>query len=324
MKKYMTAAALLLLMAGCKKDINENQNNQLKNLPVPGINVVKGMLSFDKAEFYDTFVSQSDGQVLDALRLYEKSNDYLSLAEQREWAEDTVYTEVISSLLNTDYMIHIENKVYRINAHTGYVYTLSAEYLNDNAAITALRNEDLGNGRICRQSVEEDLWEISGLPQPKSGPGGGCPKAISPIRAQAPANSSTMYSTWTNCHIGNTNLTAWLHAEMRYRRFGIYFELGMWGSERYATVNYPGYAFTCNNVRLESDICTFKRNNNQGTVYNVTIHNPADYTGNRSDIVFKPYGGANRLCWIYWKGRTRKVSTNQVSPTVTLLFHYTE
>jgi hypothetical protein len=172
----MTAAALLLLMAGCKKDVNENQNNQPKNMPVQGINIVNGMLSFDKAEFYDTFVSQSDGQVLDALRQYEERNDYLSLAEQREWAEDTVFTEVISYLLNTNYMIHIENKVYRINAHTGYVYTLPAEYLNDNAAITALRNEDLGDERISRHSVEEDLWEISGLPQPKSGPGSGCPK----------------------------------------------------------------------------------------------------------------------------------------------------
>lgn len=168
-----------------------------------------------------------------------------------------------------------------------------------------------------RRSVEEDLWEISGLPQPKSGPGGGCPNAGSNIRV---ADKSTNYQTWTGCNVGNSNLAAWLQAEMRYRRYGIYFELGMWSSERYATLYSPGYSFTCNTVRLESDFCKFKRNNNQGTVYNVGFHTNSG-TGERK---FKPYKGSNRLCWIYWKGRTRKVSANQVSPTVTLLFNYTE
>jgi hypothetical protein len=171
-----------------------------------------------------------------------------------------------------------------------------------------------------RQGVEEDLWEISGLPMPKGGPGGGCPKAGKNIRNSAPVNSSTMYSTWTGCVIGNENVIAWLDAKLAYRRYGIYFELGMWSSERYASLYSPGYAFTCNAVQLESDFCKFKRNNSQGTVYNIGFHTNSG-TGERK---YKPYQGSNRLCWIYWKGRTRKVSTNQVSPTVTLLFNYTE
>ncbi len=322
MKKYLILAAAIVLICGCKKEETTENVMQPKNMPVQGINIVNGMLSFDKAEFYDTFGSQSDGQVLDALRQYEERNDYLSLAEQREWAEDTVYTEVISSLLNTNYMIHIENKVYRINAHTGYVFTLPAQYINDNAAITALRNEDLGDDRISRHSVEEDLWEISGLPMPKSGDKSTCPTISPGLKIHDPVNFiQPNYSTWLGCTVGNDqgNFTLWNYP--RYYRYGIRFELVLRSRETDIPSLAPNITLTCNSIIGESLNLQYRRNGNPGII-SKGFESKVSHQGHKSEVVLKPYGGSRRLCAFFWQTRTRRPAINRQTAISTLQFNW--
>jgi hypothetical protein len=278
------------------------------------------MLSFEKAEFYDTFISRDEEQVLETLRQYEQSNDYLSLAEQREWAEDTVYTELISSLLNTDYMIHIENKVYRINAHTGYVYTLPAEYINDDAAITALRNEDLTYDAISRHSVEEDLWEISGLPFDKSGPGSGCPTIQAGQTLHDPDKwLMPYYNTNYGCSVGNGTGSVTLWCYPRYYRYGILFELLMRSKETDLPSLSPQSGKTCNSIILHSLKLEFRRNKHATPFYFA----PTTKTGN-GEVKYKPYSGVNRLCWFIWKGKTSRPDINKESPIATIKWNYTE
>jgi len=302
MKKYITAVALLLVLSGCKKEETiENGVMQTKSMPINEISIVNGMLSFSKAEFYDNFVSGDEKEVLAILRQYEENSSYLSLAEQREWAEDTLYTELISSLLNHAHMIHIENKVYRINAATGSVYTLPAEYINDVTAMTALKNEDIGNDLISEHSVEEDLWEISGLPVPKGGPGSGCPtiNAYSGPHKKLNNEKISLSGGGSGCTTGWTGNFS-THAEARYRRYGIYFELYLRGWQQVSTQSV-GTTLSCNQIRFDIPFYHFKINRNSNHTVQSTVLTTQPGNGFRKIWV---YNGSHRLCWFYMNGRT--------------------
>lgn len=324
MKKYLILVAAIGFLSGCKKEeTTENEQMPTKSMPINEISIVNGMLSFSKAEFYDNFVSGDEKEVLTILRQYEENNSYLSLAEQREWAEDTVYTELISSLLNQAHMIHIENKVYRINAATGSVYTLPAEYINDVTAMTALKNENLGNDLISRHSVEEDLWEISGLPMPKGGPEGGCPTVNAYSGSyNKPNNTGIAYPAGSSgCATGWTgNFTT--HAEARYRRYGIYFELYVRGWQQVSTQSL-GVTLTCNPIRFDIPFYHLKinRNNNHTVQASVLTTKP----GNAYHKIWV-YNGSHRLCWFYMNGRTgsRSVSSQpwNYTPFAPVYFNY--
>lgn len=315
MRKYILAVLATAILAGCKKEETTENVMQTKSMPIKEISIVNGMLSFNKAEFYDNFVSGDEEEVLAILRQYEENSSYLSLAEQREWAEDTVYTELISSLLNQTHMIHIENKVYRINAATGSVYTLPAEYINDVTAMTALKNEDITNELISAHSVEEDLWEISGLPVPKGGPGSGCP-TIPASTIKDNSSLSPLYSTVPGCSAGNTPFNAKLWTYLRYYRYGILFEL--LGRSRETDVPNLGGGFSCNSITLNSPTCTFKRNHSSYT-YNL----PPKIASAKGEVRYKPYSGGNRLCWFYWTAKTTRSAVGQETPLVSLLHNYT-
>jgi hypothetical protein len=220
-------------------------------------------------------------------------------------------------------MIHIENRVYRINAHTGYVYTLPAEYINDNAAITALRNEDLGDNRISRHSVDEDLWEISGLPRPKSGPGPGCPTVAQYNGPEKFLSNDKEVGTSdsTGCIYPPTdNMTT--RVRSRYNRYGVLFELFIRGWEHR---NISGGPLSCNKIAIDVPAYTFKRNN-ANTV--TSINSFYDESAGGSYIKETLYRGGNRLCWFYMNGRVgSKKNYNNApwvfTPYAPIRFNYT-
>jgi hypothetical protein len=152
-----------------------------------------------------------------------------------------------------------------------------------------------------RHSVEEDLWEISGLPQPKSGPGGGCPTIL------AYSGSYKKINNEEESKIGGSSgcTTGWIgnfstHAEARYRRYGIYFELYMRGWQQVSNQN-PGVTLTCNPIRFDIPFYHFKinRNSNHTVQSSVLTTKPGN-----SYVKIWVYNGSHRLCWFYMNGRT--------------------
>lgn len=304
-KSILAMAMVVMSVASCKKEQSATFTaNQTKTTSINGIQIVNGMLSFEKAEFYDGFVSRDEKEIMPILAGFEEDAAYLSLNEQRSYAEDETYTPLISSLLNSNLMIHIENKVYRINASSGYVYSIPAEYINDNAAITALKNEDKNNSLISVNSVEEDLWEISGLPEPKSGAGGGCPTV-----AGYNGTERQLYNDKSHVHKGiacsdNVVEDLIVHTSSRYERYGIYFELSMRGWE----IKKSNDNYTCNQIKFEIPTITWKSKNLPAQ--NVYSINPYPVPGGMK-VKVKPYGSSRRLCWFYMNGRVGALKNGQ-------------
>lgn len=176
-----------------------------------------------------------------------------------------------------------------------------------------------------RRTVEEDLWEISGLPQPKSGPGGGCPTVAqySGGYKKLEDDRSTISDGTIGCYTTTQYLLA-TYAKARYRRFGIYFELFVRGEERRRTVNT---AHTCNDLRIEISQYTLRKNGNQT---NIPIDSKSEiFTDINQDYrKLKVYGGGKRLCNFYLTGRvgSRKVyggTTWTYTPNALIYFNYT-
>lgn len=276
------------------------------------------MLSFANAYQYDSIVSMDESELMSILAEYQDYEEFTSMAEIRGTAEeDSIYTPLISCLLNENNMIHIENRVYKINAERGYVYSCSSEYIDDEEVISSLASESYDDEIIFRHSAEEDLWEISGLPYEKSGPGGGCPTIPASQLKHTPGVYSQTYNTSVGCTVGNNTANVKLWTYLRYYRYGILFELVGRSRETDLWGNLNG-GVTCNTITLYSPTCTFKRNRSS-YVYNL----PAKTTSAKGEVKYKPYSGGNRLCWFYWTEKTSRSAVNKETSLVSLYHNYT-
>ncbi len=175
-----------------------------------------------------------------------------------------------------------------------------------------------------RHTVEEDLWEISGLPQPKSGPGGGCP-TVAGFNGNAVLDQTRCVNTdgTIGCYT-QTPYPLATFARARYRRYGVYFQLFIRAEERRTTQNN---AHTCNDLRIEVHEYTYRVN---GSSVNIPISSESkNYTGINQDYrKLVLYGGPKRLCNFYLTGLSgsRKVwggTSWTFTPQVTIFFNYT-
>jgi hypothetical protein len=182
--------------------------------------------------------------------------------------------------------------------------------------------KDVIHSRHC---LEEDLWELSGLPQPKSGPGGGCPNVAgyNGSNKKPEDNKSAISDGTIDCYT-TTSYPLATYAKAKYRRYGVYFELFVRGEERRRTVNT---AHTCNDLRIEVNQYTLRKN---GESTNNSISSQSKtYTGINQDYrKLRIYGGGKRLCNFYLSGRvgSRKVygGTNWTyTPDAIIYFNYT-
>lgn len=321
MKKCTLAiAACALFLGACKKEPPMQEQPEYPASPataIENIRIVNGMLSFSSAGFYDAFVGQPEEKALHVLWAYEKSAAFESLAESRHFAEDETYTPLISALLNRNLMIHIENKVYRINAKSGYVYSIPSGYINDPRAIDALINEKTSDRLIEVNSVEEDLWEISGLPVPKATPGGGCP-TIPVNQILDKGDFTSPYSTLPNCPNPSSPSEFRLWTYLRYYRYGVLFELSGRGRETNSATLGSTPDVTCNTIMLDSPVCTFRRNHSS-FVYDL----PHQSTSGNGEAKYKPYSGGNRLCWFHWAAKTSRSAVGRETALVELNHNYT-
>jgi len=314
-----TAVACVVFMAACKKEpLTQDQTGHPSPKPstIDDICIVNGMLSFADAEFYDAFVALPEQKALDVLSAYEESAAFESLAESRLYVEDEIYTPLISSLLNRNRMIHIENRVYKINAERGHVYSIPSEHINNPEAIRALADENTSNELVHVNSVEEDLWEISGLSASKNTQGEGCP-TIPVNQILDRGDFTSEYSTSDNCIAGNSmsNIRLWTY--LRYYRYGILFELLGRSRETDSPSLSPQANTTCNTITLDSPTCTFRRNHS-GYEYNL----PPKTSDAKGEVKYKPYSWGNRLCWFYWTAKTSRSSVAQETAVVELKHNY--
>lgn len=313
---YGSALALSILLVSCKKN-----NVQPAGVSDPGmeyVHVKNGMLSFKSIDVYNEFLAKDAAYVAKVLSALEKRNDFTSLSESgRMKAGNEIYTELISALLNEDNMVHIEGRIYKVNAESGFVYSISAEYMNDVKFMTALKNEDASSGLIKQSSVEEDLSEISGTMTDKAGPGSGCP-TISTSTIIDSGQVTGSYTILPGCTIGNSAASVVLWNYMRYYRYGVLFELVMRGKETDLPSLSPQSGQSCNSITVHSLELAFRRNQNATPYY----WSPETRTGN-GEVVYKPYSGGNRLCWFIWKGKTSRPSIGLETPVAMIYWNYT-
>ncbi|MCG9909978.1 MAG: hypothetical protein MH137_01645 [Flavobacteriales bacterium] len=172
-----------------------------------------------------------------------------------------------------------------------------------------------------RQTVEEDLWEISGLPQPKSGPGGGCPTV-----AQYSGTERQLYNDKANLHFGQTGCQGEqpkdliVRSKARYERYGILFELYIHGWEQRGQSNND---FSCNQIKIEIPTLAYK-GNNLSAVGPVSLY-PTPAIGGFK-VKLKPYSKTRRLCYFYLNGRVGSLKgwpNWQFTPFAPVRFNYT-
>lgn len=117
MKKYLILAAAIVLISGCKKDINENRDLQTKSVPDSGVSVIDGRLAFKNVETYDLFIERLLEYQTDDLDKIEKDMGYVSYRSQL--GEDFNNPEVSMTeddifglLINKDGLIQIGDSVF--------------------------------------------------------------------------------------------------------------------------------------------------------------------------------------------------------------------
>lgn len=170
-----------------------------------------------------------------------------------------------------------------------------------------------------RHNVEEDLWEISGLPMPKGGAGSGCPKIPADQIIDDSKVVDPYYSTSAGCPVGNntSNVTLWCYP--RYYRYGILFELLMRSRE----TDWPSLpnnaGITCNSITLHSLRLEYRRNA-IAQPFNII---PQTRSG-KGEVKYKPYSDTRRLCWFIWKGKTSRSAVNKETGIATIKWNYTE
>jgi hypothetical protein len=148
-----------------------------------------------------------------------------------------------------------------------------------------------------RHSVEEDLWEISGLPVPKGGPGSGCPKAGGSKTEKLDRISNNNSSYHTLCS-GNQRGEFYAKVNLAYRPYAVYHEL----YQRFWFQLPTGYGY-CDIPAIRVYKASWR--GNKSGWGQVTINDmwywQQNFTGSivRQYTRHKFYGGTYRLCNFY-------------------------
>lgn len=284
-----------VLLTACTKEADILQPMKPKN-SIPGlqVEVQNGMLFFKDAIEYTSFIEKSSADSL--LNII---SDYDGFTSCYEWMSDSnevnfmhsiqEESETILKLLNKDGLVHIQNKVYRINSKTETVYMIDSSRANNPAAIAALIAES-GDG-VTSESVERDLYELNGLPDAKAGPGTGCPTVGGSGGDRKSEKNSTQCGCNSPCSVNDK-----FYGVARYRAYGVYFEL----------VNYSTIATLnlCPNSGMQTIFASWKRNGSgasQQTISNVFQYNILPSFGSSTSETYsfkanKYYKGSRRLC----------------------------
>jgi|SRR5690606_4403447 len=287
------AMIFAVLLTACTKEADILQPMKPKN-SIPGlqVEVQNGMLFFKDAIEYASFIEKSSADsLLDII------SDYDGFTSCYEWMSDSnevnfmhsiqEESETILKLLNKDGLVHIQNKVYRINSKTETVYMIDSSRANNPAAIAALIAES-GDG-VTSESVERDLYELNGLPDAKGYALGGCPtinQANSERRTELNSVQAGLYSP---CNSGDR-----FYGVAKYRSYGIYFEL-----VDFATIT----GSNCTSSGMHTIFASWKRNGSGASQISVSnqfkLNQLPFFSSNTSPLSFKAnkyYKGARRLC----------------------------
>ena len=286
-----------VLLTACTKEADILQPMKPKN-SIPGlqVEVQNGMLFFKDAIEYASFIEKSSADsLLDII------SDYDGFTSCYEWMSDSnevnfmhnlkEESETILKLLNKDGLVHIQNKVYRINSKTETVYMIDSSRAGSPAAIAALIAES-GDG-VTSESVERDLYELNGLPDAKAGPGTGCPfanKDFWDIESQSIKKCPSF------------QINGELKVRVDYKRYGVYFELytRTWHPNFNENINYQLCQFT----KMITNPVHFKKNGSVSDFYTTASLAQSNYGKKRW------YGGGRRLCFFYLRSKAQVPQAN--------------
>ncbi len=276
-------ALAVLMFYSCSKETDSFNQLKPKTL-ISGLNVSvqNGMLFFPDAIEYSNFIERDIADsVLTVLGGHDGFTSCFEWMESNEvnfMGRKEDESEIILKLLNKDGLVHIQNKVYRINALTETVYMIDSSRAGSPAAIAALIAES-GDG-VTSESVDRDLFELNGLPTEKSG----CPT----IGSNRSNSKSKIASKCTSPFSGVLNV------EVKYIRYGIYFEM-------FSKVQNPDFnsSYFCNNTQLISNPAYYIKNGSSVPFNEISNHTYPNYARKNW------YQGSKRLCSFWLKSKAR-------------------
>lgn len=254
------------------------------------------MLHFKSVERYEEFLGLSENEKIRILKDFESKDVYTSQKERLSSLKsdlDINVLEVMLMMKNSNNCVLIENRIYRVNDATGKVYSVSSEHVNNHEILIDLINENENSKFIQVNSVDEDLFEISGLPVTKGVIDNSCPTWANGPSPKIEGSilvglSDLNESSIVNCagYMGSRNV----NGMQQYYRGGILFSLYVEGEDKVSNVS--GWGFNCTGVIAYAEFI-FKRRNTTGAAF-WSSGSDIDYNGR---VKYEIYTGANRLCY---------------------------
>lgn len=292
---------MLVLLSSCRKE-SEMPISMKPKIAISGLDVYvqNGMLFFPSAIEYSSFIEK---EIADSvLTVLSEKDGFISCYEWMSDSNDVDFmgkiseeSEIILKLLNKDGLVHIQNKVFRINSLTETVYMIDSSRASNPAAIAALIAEN-GDG-VTSESVDRDLYELNGLPETKSG----CPTI----------NTNKMDLATFTVGKCTSPFSGLLKSEVKYLRYGVYFEL-------FSRVENPDFntSFYCNSTQLISNPAYYIKNGSSVPFNEVSTY------------VYTNYGrknwhqGSRRLCSFLLKTKARIPLQNKETDYAEIRFNY--
>lgn len=255
-----------------------------------------GMLHFKNVEKYNEFLGLSENEKSRILKDFESKDVYTSQKERLSSLKsdlDINVPEVMLMMTNSNNCVLIENRIYRVNDATGKVYSVSSEHVNNQEILSDLINENENSKFVQVNSVDEDLFEISGLPVTKGVIDNGCPTWANGPTPKIDGSilggiSDLNGSSIINCsgYMGSRNVSGF----QKYYRGGILFSLYVEGADEVSYVS--GWGFNCTDVTAYAEFI-YKRRNTSGSAF----WSSGSAMGNSGKVKYEIYTGANRLCY---------------------------
>ena len=303
---------IALFFGSCDKNKEPGLSNRYETVDSKRFSfaLVNGMLHFKSIEKYEEFLSLVENEKERILSEFEKRGDFTSQREHKALLKSSSSIDIpLTMLLMTNFQncILIENRVYKVNDEKGKVYSIHADFINNAEAMDDLVNEREESSFVQTNSVDEDIYEMSGLPITKGVINNNCPtwaNGPSPKKDEASLYTGELYNSGImNCD-GYPG-SRFPGGRERYYRGGILFSLFVEGIDDVSYVQ--GINSNCTDVTAYAEFI-FKRRNTSGPAF----WSSGSATGYSGRVKYTIYEGGNRLC--YYKLNNGYIRFELLSP----------